>query len=183
MAHEVASSNPFLAGLWGTWGFHGPKKNPGLVPCPLSANSVPRGATKLGSQGCAVTHVLQSRLQCPCPSLVATLGEFASPWRCHQMVAPGWPHQDDRTGTGLAGMAAPAWHHQDGGTRTGLTGMALLRWWHWEQPCWDGTRMASPGSWHPDSLTGMVALGLAVPGWHWDGLTKMAPGLTSPGQH
>lgn len=43
--------------------------------------------------------------------------------------------------------------------------------------------MALPGWWHPGSLARMVALGLAVPGWHWDGLAEMPPGLTSPGQH
>jgi len=56
-----------------------PKKNTGLVPCPLGANPVPRGATKPGSRGCAVTHVLQSRLWSPCPRLVAAPGGFAKP--------------------------------------------------------------------------------------------------------
>lgn len=42
--------------------------------------------------------------------------------------------------------------------------------------------MALPGWWHLHSFTAMMALVLAMQGWHWDGPDKTAPGLTSPGQ-
>lgn len=120
------------------WGLSwSPKAIFGLVLCHLGANSVLRGATKPGSQGCAVTHIPQSWLWCPYPSLMATLGGVGKP--------PALPSD------GGTRMASLGWWHQDLSCWEGFAGIVAL-----------GPAMLG---WHQDSLTRTVAPGLAVPSW------------------